>query len=122
MNNIRKIITERLENARNDYQLIAGGKAKNILSGQISAYQDCLNLIPTPRTKEEILKDFEVLGYVNISNIPTFITLKNDNTTIVINIKKQRYRKYINRDFEPVDFTMQEHKLIHELLECEGWI
>ena len=74
------------------------------------------------RTEQEILKDFEKLGYVNISNIPTIITLKNDNTIIVIKIKKQRYRKYDNRDFEPVDFTMQEHKLLNELFEVWQWI
>ena len=43
MNNIKQIIEERLENARNDY----GNTTREPqleLRGQIEAYQDCLNL------------------------------------------------------------------------------
>lgn len=87
MNNIRKIITERLENARLDF----GKTTKEPqleLKGQIEAYQDCLNLIeqnfnnsqlgimnsqeltfyankPTPKTEQDILNDFEKLEKEN---------------------------------------------------------
>lgn len=63
MNNIRKIIEERLDNARNDY----GNTTREPqleLQGQIEAYQDCLNLM-RPRTEQDILKDFEKLEQEN---------------------------------------------------------
>ena len=68
MNNIRKIIEERLENARNDYYTYCDNSDMALsltykLEGQIEAYQDCLNLLPAPRTKADILKDFEKLGW-----------------------------------------------------------
>lgn len=61
MNNIRKIITERLENASLDYRywLSVVGFDGIIepdfykLEGQIEAYQDCLNLMQ-PRTEQDL--------------------------------------------------------------------
>lgn len=73
MNNIRKIIEERLENARNDFDnnlaedcLEETNFAKlYTLHGQIEAYQDCLNLIDeyTPKivTKQLSVKEIETL-------------------------------------------------------------
>ena len=43
---MRKILEERLENARNDYKCCSfESTLRPILSGQIEAYQDCLNLL-----------------------------------------------------------------------------
>ena len=49
---MRKILEQRLENAKNDY-----GKTTREpqleLKGQIEAYQDCLNLLQQARTEQE---------------------------------------------------------------------
>ena len=69
MNNIRKIIEERLENARNDYKYYQEGNSEFYeyglfeISGQIEAYQDCLNLFPAPRTETDIINDLKALGW-----------------------------------------------------------
>ena len=89
MNNIRQIITERLENARNDYeQAWTGTTIYDILQGQIEAYQDCLNLMH-PRTETDILKDFEALGWIVSRNDEDDFTLRlKGNPTCAIRIDK----------------------------------
>ena len=76
------------------------------------------------RTEEEILKDFEELGYKVIqNNIHWFILeapLSNNNYVydykrIVFNIKD---KSYIHTEF----FTMQEHKLLTELFTIWWWL
>lgn len=136
MNNIRKIITERLENAKLDYQSIAFTRAsgKTLLIAQINAYQDCLNLIeqnfnnsqlgimssqelsyyantPAPRTEQEILNDFEKLGWkVTQNDDSCMIICFNGFARIVILKCAKRYS--INNLC-----NMQEHKLLNELFE-----
>ena len=134
MNNIRNIITERLDNARNDYECHRHINLKDSpiivsLESEIQTYQDCLNLIPAPRTEADILKDFEKLGY-KITHINTKLNevsyLKNPNTNIEINIdrKNKWYSKYDNNswDLPSISITMQEHKLLNELFEVWQWI
>jgi hypothetical protein len=124
MNNIRKIIEERLESARNDY-LYANNTANIYLRGQIETYQDCLNLFPTPRTEAELLKEFEKLGYEVKQNNGFCLIMINDKTDEVISILKRDtftismgYRKYIkDEDYLATFITIQEHKLLNELFE-----
>lgn len=114
MNNIRKIIEERLENAKNEYQLIAdfkgSNKPKNILAGQIEAYQDCLNLIPAPRTEQDVLNEFEKLGYKVNKNFSHIILLHENGDEIKIWFNDKSYSSSIG-------INMQEHKLLNELFE-----
>lgn len=127
MNNIRKIITERLDNARNDYRKYPVLSTNDITLGNIQAYQDCLNLFPAPRTEQEILNDFEKLGYkvVNSYNHP-FIEMSKYNEElnvyeyIEINKGEHNYEKFTQDGVAP--FTMQEHKLLNELFEVWGWL
>ena len=68
MNNIRKIIEERLENARLDYQYhkyhnLEDSRILRDLECEINTYQDCLNLIPAPRTETDIINDLKALGW-----------------------------------------------------------
>jgi hypothetical protein len=121
MNNIRKIINERFKNARNDLHNTVGRGLQGELKGQIEAYQDCLNLMQ-PRTEQEILNDFEKLGYrIEHNKDNTAILLfKTDETKvfetcIYIDLKNKEYRKqeFVNTS----DITMQEHKLLNELFE-----
>ena len=115
MNNIRKIITERLENAKCDYRKYPVLSTNDITLGNIQAYQDCLNLLPKPRTEQDILNDFEKLGYKIIQINEKIVFTDEYNRTIHINkIKKvYSYTTYIG---------MQEHKLLNELFEVWGWL
>jgi hypothetical protein len=136
MNNIRKIIEERLENAMNDY-LLANNTTKIYLRGQIEAYQDCLNLFPAPRTEQEILNDFEKLGYkvergfqdyykynalVLSITIPNYFSDGGElDKEIVINLDKHTYECYDSFFSSPTPITIQEHKLLNELFEVWKW-
>lgn len=119
MNNIRKIIEERLENARLDYNRHSEIKepvVKNYLKGQCHAYQDCLNLIPAPRTEADILNDFEKLGWEITQNDDScMIICFNGFARIVILKCAKRYS--INNLC-----NMQEHKLLNELFEVWQWV
>lgn len=124
---MRKILEQRLENARNDYHNCYGDidnfpfYEAHVLQGQIEAYQDCLNLIPAPRTEQEILKDFEALGYEIKVNKASMLYLTNDyDVTIHINKLLKGYRRFY--DNEKNYIPMQEHKLLNELFNCYGWI
>lgn len=132
MNNIRKIIEERLANAQIDLKCNINLSVEDVrvLQGQFEAYQDCLNLIPAPRTEQDILNDFETLGwkvddgYVNFT-LKKIITKNNTfgeylcYCYIVINKENQTYRaeQRSNWNTEGYNFTMQEHKLLNELFE-----
>ena len=107
MNNIRKIIEERLDHAKMVYR-----NASEILElkGQIDAYQDCLNLMQ-PRTEQELIKEFEKLGWKVTQNDNGFIILCLSNIARIV-ILKQAKNYHING---PIG--MQEHKLLNELFE-----
>lgn len=80
------------------------------------------------RTEQEILNDFEKLGY-KVLNLPDkpFIEIGKYNEEygvwgyIVINKNEYNYCKFImGGDVVPI--TMQEHKLLNELFICWGWL
>ena len=85
---MRKILEQRLENAKNDYHNCYSDIDNfpfyegHELKGQIEAYQDCLNLLPPARTEQEILKDFEALGYVIVRNNNSILKMENNNYSI----------------------------------------
>lgn len=118
MNNIRQIIEERLDNARNDWLL----DKRDYLRGQMVSYRDCLNLMQ-PRTEDDILKDFEKLGYKIVVNNASMIYLTNKSgITLHINKLMKWYGRY-NEDNEIARYIyMQEHKLLNELFEVWQWI
>lgn len=72
----------------------------------------------------EILKGFEKLGWVAMRNTPYVLELVKDNFTIEIDKTNRGYSahftEYNNRYF--TYFEMEEHKLLHELFECWGWL
>lgn len=122
MNNIRQIITERLENARNYYYYLQRNSdgsddyKLSEISGQMEAYADVLNLVlPAPRTEADILKDFEKLGWKVYTNNNEFLYLELEGYGL-IQIDK------IDKSYK-VTFaiTIQEHKLLNELFEVWGW-
>ena len=123
MNNIRQIITERLENARNDYYYLqknSDGSDDYKLSeiiGQMEAYHDCLILMQ-PRTEADILNDFEKLGWIVSRNDEDDFTLRlKGNPTCAIYIDK------LSKEYSmSCCLDMQEHKLLNELFEVWQWI
>jgi ribosomal protein L9 len=62
MNNIRKIIERRLDNARNDIKECLSENKVRELVGTAQAYQDCLNLMQ-PRTETDIINELKELGW-----------------------------------------------------------
>ena len=115
MNNIRQIITERLENARLDFSKTTR-EPQLELKGSILAYQDCLNLMQ-PRTEADILKDFEKLGY-EIKDYGEYITFKLGKIEVIDIWKTTKSYEII----QGLNITMQEHKLLNELFICWGWL
>ena len=73
------------------------------------------------RTEEEILKEFEELGY-DIFNAPGLLKLNINGLTIIVAKYTRCYECYCDEDRESYVIDMLEHKLLHELFECWGWL
>lgn len=83
------------------------------------------------RTEKEILKDFEQLGYkINEDYSAYMIRLEKENKDYVLRIDIDKsslgYCKYEITKSDCSERTIYvrfwEHKLIHELFECWGWL
>ena len=101
----------------------------------IAELDKALSYFPSPRTAQDVLEDFEALGwkvaedYVNFTlkkikmdfgifgqtSWYYYITFYND---------KQTYRAIANSAFTTngYELSMQEHKLLNELITIWGWI
>lgn len=82
------------------------------------------------RTEEQVLKDFEKLGYEIKGNTPTKLYMRKEND-ITISIFKlddcptwqKGYRKYdYQEDYLALMITPTEHKLLNELFTIWGWL
>jgi hypothetical protein len=127
MTKLEQIITERLENAHNDYRRCLEDIDMPIfmideVKGSILAYQDCLNLMQ-PRTEADILKDFEKLGYkmIKMSTAYLFENTKEDRRIWIHTDLKEYCISIENMPLAYRTFTMQEHKLLNELFEVWRW-
>ena len=127
MKEIREKIEAKYSNALIDLE---NGHYSNRdgLIGNIEAYMDLLALIPKPRTEEEVLKEFEDLGYsfqeTKFDDVDT-LAIGKDKRLIYIYKNVKRYRLVaFNRSGTPTPdvIGIQEHKLLNELFECWGWI
>jgi hypothetical protein len=81
MNNIRKIIEERLENAIEERDKCEKNRdlfASIRVTGNIQICQELLNLIQ-PRTEDELIKEFEKLGYKIEMNNDLFLEIGRYN-------------------------------------------
>lgn len=83
------------------------------------------------RTEQEILKDFEKLGYKRNENDHEYIIrLEKENEKYVLRLEINKvvlgYCKYEIRKedcFEKtINIKMSEHKLLHELFTIWGWL
>lgn len=75
------------------------------------------------RTEQEILKDFEELGY-EITRKNNIIYLTKEDIALKIECDLKRYGKYDDWLYEIpyIEITMQEHKLLNELFTIWGWL
>lgn len=69
------------------------------------------------RTEQDVLKDFEKLGYKLLYN-NSFCLVFERNNLYTLSISKQ-YKEYWT-DGE-ISINMQEHKLLNELFQIWGW-
>lgn len=83
-----------------------------------------------PRTEQEILNDFQKLGYkfVTLTIVHHLTKYELERTiTIVIDFVDKNYRCVVEnydedlKRFTNGDIGMQEHKLLHELFTIWGW-
>lgn len=74
--------------------------------------------IPKPRTEQEILKDFEKLGYEVVRNDDGWLEMEIKGTDVSFMVSK--FDK--SYDFVGDPITLQEHKLLNELFSLWGWI
>lgn len=75
------------------------------------------------RTEGQVLKDFEKIGYTAIKRYKNELKLEADFDEILINFKNKTYLKsYGTYDFDNSSITVEEHKLLHELLQIWGWL
>lgn len=77
----------------------------------------------TFRKEQDILKDFETLGYEVRVNNASMLYLTNDNS-IVIHINKlmRGYMIFDGSDYGGHFTTIQEHKLLNELFKVWQWL
>lgn len=76
------------------------------------------------RTEEEILNDFEKLGYkINRDKYNIFIYAPFIEIEIDFDLKGyQKQRAICIGEWKSSFLTLEEHTLIHELFKCWGWL
>lgn len=74
------------------------------------------------RTEEQVLKDFERLGYEIIQNNDTRLVLQNDDIEIYFYKKDKEYDKEDIFSNEANRIDILEHILINELIKVWGWL
>ena len=78
------------------------------------------------RTEEEILKDFEKLGYTEIYvNKPYFIEMEKDQVRLIVNMAEDKsVDKFYENGLEDraESITLEELKLLYELFKLWGWL
>lgn len=74
------------------------------------------------RAEEEVLKDFEKLGYDIIENNDWFIKLNNNGNILRISRCSILYRYYREDSELALPIKIKEHKLLNELYSIWGWL
>ena len=100
--------------------------AKVVKKAYCDGYFDAKIKENNMRTEEQILKDFEELGYDRIENTDEYLKLYKHDFIIELSKFYRCYKSYWEHSTLKIRLTinidMQEHKLLHELLEIWGWI
>ena len=76
------------------------------------------------RTEEEILKDFKKLGYkIHRDRYNIFIYAPYIEIEIDFDLKGYQKKRGISvGEWTSSFLTLEEHKLLHELFKCWGWL
>lgn len=74
------------------------------------------------RTEEEVLKDFEKLGYDIIYNGQHYIKLNNNGYMMRISKMTKKYKCYDEYSKLAIPIEIEEHKLLTELFSIWGWL
>jgi hypothetical protein len=81
------------------------------------------------RTEQDVLKDFEALGYKVVCNNERELVLEDkyyrhhiDRIHIGKDLRLYTKFQHLYRVDEPKNLDMQEHKLLNELFTIWGWI
>lgn len=75
-----------------------------------------------PRTEQEILNDFEEIGY-NITHYPVNKCYNLTGMGFVITINKNEKKYGMKTQFRNhIRIDIQTHKLLHELFEVWQWL
>lgn len=79
------------------------------------------------RTEQEILKDFEKLGYKEQIRNGSILILQGSDVSLEINTEHKWFRScewsiLSGNTKHSWYFDMKDHKLLHELFECWGWL
>ena len=86
------------------------------------------------RTEQEILKDFEKLGWFVVDGYKNFMLKKREKepgfieiySWCYISINKEKHTYSVvdihNGAIYEYELSMKEHKLLHELFICWGWL
>ena len=83
-------------------------------------WQCNLDFVKRKRTEQEILDDFEALGYEVIIEKDHIRMSGYEDVCLFIDLENKTYSK--SKYLQVEDITMQEHKLLNELFEVWGWI
>ena len=97
-------------------------EAKHLYSLTNSQLIKIYNSENRKNNKQEILRDFEAMGY-KIFQTDWEIEMFNKEMDIIIYIDLEN-REYSKRNsrFLSIDLRMQEHKLLNELFKIWGWL
>ena len=122
------------------YQYLATNEVNHEEKIQIQAgiaeLDKALSYFPSPRTEQDVLNDFEALGWKVADGYVDFTLKKIEKkesvflgeycvcSFITIFKEKQTYRTITNSKFNTncYELSMQEHKLLNELFTIWGWI
>lgn len=74
------------------------------------------------RTEEEVLKDFERLGYNVVANGDWYIKLNYNGDMIRISKYSKAYKCYDEDSKLALPIEIEEHKLLTELFSIWGWL
>lgn len=119
MKKIREALDNRIQKLKINHKIGSRDIAnKEILDIASFLENHILPLLPQPRTEQEVLKDFEKLGYEVVRNDDGWLELEIVGTDVSMMICKLDN----NYDFVGDPLTIQEHKLLNELFECWGWL
>ena len=73
-------------------------------------------------TLEEVIKEWEKLGFVWNSTSKAIFIKKPKKRTIAISLLDKSYESYFYRDYEARTLSFKEHQLLTKTFKALGWL